>query len=359
MSKRVLAIIGAVVLVAFLVYVAVSSANGSYVAAFGIGSADVTASREGNAVVEKIRKLEGVGTATFAFTSGLFADRKSALSVTMRSSASLSEVEQVTALVRTEYNHGDGINAGAELAVVVPGAPRLELTDFAMSSIRLRQDLGAWDALWRATGTPISVQFGAADDRNLAFVSRKGASYSWIASHYSLLKALAKQGFTWTSPGVCSVGSLPDEAVIQFVARLSKIVPTVSCNSSVNQSGLVASPGGSNAVRPFVLVGFGTENSGQPFSAHAAQFAAVSRVLLDPHSPSANVGFFGAKSGKVTVLRFFTGSCADGTVTLTDPTDAASLAILKARGVDIVKHATLGQCSPKPAPSSPDPTPSG
>ena len=347
MPKRVLLIVAAVVLVAFLVYVGVSSANGSYLTAATIGGADVTAAHEGNAVIGRIRSVHGVKSADLAFTSGLFADRKSAISVAMRSSASLSQVEQVTVIVRDQYSHGDGKNAGAELELVMPGAPRLDMTDFSMSSRRLHNDLSAWNSLRAATGTAVSVQLGDADRRNLEFASGKGATYSWIASHYSLLKSLSRQGYTWTSPGVCSVGSLPDEAVVEFISRLSKIVPTVACNSPEDQSGLVVGPGGSNAIMPFVLVGFGNAGSPQPFSAHANQFAAVSKVLLSQRAPNANVGFFGVKNGKLTVLRFFTGTCESGTVTHPDPTDATSLAILKAHSVDIVKSATLGQCSPK------------
>jgi hypothetical protein len=359
MSTRVPVIVTGVVLLAFLVYVGVSSSNGSYLRASEIGAADVSALRDGNAVVGKIRLVPGVRSANFAFTSGLFADRKSALSVTMKSTAALTQVQRVTALVRDTYGHGEGANDGADLELSMPDAPALSVTDFSMSARRLDHDLTAWDSLRRATGTAVAVQLSSADHRNLEFVSRHGATFAWVASHYSLLKSLSAQGFTWTSPGVCSVGSLPDEAVIEVIARLSQIVPTTTCNSSESESPLAVAPGGSNAVMPFVVLGFGTSTSRQPFSAHARQFARVSAVLLSPSSPDVNVGFFEVSKGKLTVLRFFTGTCTSGVVTHSDPVDGRSLAILKSRGIDVVRRATLGQCSPKTPVPSASPTPDG
>jgi hypothetical protein len=97
----------------------------------------------------------------------------------------------------------------------------------------------------------------------------------------------------------------------------------------------------------------------EPFSAHVDQFARVAGVLLSPGAPSMNVGFFGAANGKLTTVRFFTGACATGIVTHPDKEDAAFLAMLKARGVDVRARATLGQCSPRPPTSAATPTPGG
>jgi hypothetical protein len=68
-----------------------------------------------------------------------------------------------------------------------------------------------------------------------------------------------------------------------------------------------------------------------------------------------NVGFFGVANGKLTIVRFFTGTCATGMVTHPDKEDAPSLSILKAHGVDVAARATLGQCSPRPSTSTPTP----
>jgi hypothetical protein len=359
MGKRVLVIVAAVVVVAFLAYVGVSSVNGSYVTAAGIAGADVTAAREGNAVVVKIRAVSGVKSASFGFTSGLIADRKSEMRVEMASTATLASVQRVVGIARAEYGHGVGTTAGAELDLTMSGAPALGVTDFSMSTAQLRSDLAAWDALRKSTGTAMSLQLADSNRRTLAFVSKDGTTYSWIASHYSLLKALSAEGFTWSSPGGCSVGSLPDEAVIAFIARLSTIIPVSPCNSSENQPGLVVAPGGAGALMPFVDLGFANGNTAQPFSAHAKQFAQVATILLGPSSPDMNIGFFGVASGKLTVLRFFTGDCTAGVITHSEKTDATSLSILKSRGVDVAKEATLGQCSPKQSVQSVTPTPGG
>ena len=359
MSKRVPVIVAAVVLLAFLVYIAVSSFNGSYVTAARIGSADVTASREGNAIVTKIRGGSGVRSATFGFTSGLLADRRSEIAVTMKPGVPASQVERIAVLVRDTYGHSRGSAAGAVLEIVTPGSPTLTMTDFSASHEQLAADFTAWSSLRKSIGSAISLHLASPNVRTLAFVSKKGATFVWVGRHYALLKSLAADGFTWSNPGVCSVDDLPDVAVVSVVAQLSSIVPFVSCNSSENQSGLMVAPGRLGGGPPTALLGFLKGTKGVPFSVHAAQFAAVATVLLFPKAPAMNVGFFGVNHGKLTVLRFFTGTCADGVVTHPDKTDAVSLAILKSRGVDIVKHATLGQCSPRVTVPSPTPTPGG
>jgi hypothetical protein len=359
MGKRALLIGASILVAAFLVYIGVASANGSYGTAIGIGGADMTAAREGNAVVTKIRMVPGVASATFAFTSGLIANRKSEITVQLASTAPLTSVRRVVDIARAEYGHGVGTSAGAVEELAVSAAPALDVSDFSMTDAQTRRDLGAWEALRRATGTAVTVQLADSGHKNLAFASRRGATYPWIAAHYSLLKSLSREGFTWTSDGVCDVGSLPDEAVIAVVARISKIVPVVSCNSSGDESGLQVSTGNGMSVSPAVQLGFTNGHVLEPFSVHAHQFAEVSTILLGSGVSTMNIGFFGSTHGKLTVLRFFTGTCTTGLVTHPDKVDAASLADLKSRGVDVVKRATLGQCTPRSAVASASPTPAG
>ena len=356
MSKRVVLIVAAVLVLGFLAYVGVNSFNGSYAAVAGIGAADVTASREGNSLLTKIRTVPGVASANFAFASGLIGDRKSTIAVKLRASASLSDVRHVVDLARTQYGHGVGDAAGAVLLVTGPDAPALTLTSFSMSSEHAASDLTAWESLRHSTGSTVSVELASSNRRTLTFASGSGASFDWIPKHYGLLTSLAADGFTWSDPGVCDVGALPDAQMIALISQLSAIVPVVPCNTAKPESGLAVSTGGAF---PGVVLGFVKGSEGVPFSAHASQFAQVAAVLLSPKTPNMNVGFFGVSGGKLTVLRFFTGSCASGVVTHPDPTDATSLSILKSRGVDIAKHATLGQCSPKQPLPSVKPTPAG
>jgi hypothetical protein len=358
MRKRVLVIVAGVVVVAFLVYVGVSSVNGSYGTAAGIGEADVTATNEGNTVVAKIRTVTGVQSASFVFSSGLLGDRKSELSVELKSSATLFTVSTVLTIAREQYANSAGLAAGAELTFVMPGAPQLDVTDFSMSSTQLHSDVAAWDALRTSTGTSISLQLAPGGRRTLAFVSHRGAAISWISSHYALLKSLSEEGFTWSSPGVCSVSSLPDEDIIEVIARVSAVVPIAPCNSAESQSGLEFA-GGSGKTIPTMLLGFVKGGKLQTFASHATQFAEVAMIALDPKTPSLNVAFFGFAGGKLTTLRFFTGPCASAVVPNADGTDPTSLSILKARGIDVVTRATLGSCAPPhPVPSA-SPTPAG
>jgi hypothetical protein len=355
MPKRMLLILAAVLVLAFLAYVGVSTANGSYAEAAGIAAQDVTATREGYAVLAKIQGAPGVKSATFAFTSGLIAGRKSIIAAKMREDASLADVRRVADLARDEYSHAPGTMAGAMLTVAVPGAPALTVRSFSMSSARLASDLKTWESLPRSEGTRISLELSVGGQRTLAIVSTRGASFEWMTEHYALLKTLTADGFTWTiNPGACQINYLPDSAVVAVMTKLSAIVP-VQCNQTTVESGLVVETG----APPSALLGFVKGRTMEPFSAHASQFARVARVLLSPEAPNMNVGFFGVVHGQLTVVRFFSGTCASGIVTHPDSEDAASLSILKARGVDVAARATLGQCSPRPPTPTATPTPAG
>lgn len=356
MSKRVVMIVAALLVVGFLIYVGVSSFDGSYGQAAAIGGADVTAARHGNALVTKLRAVSGVTSVSFGFTSGLVADRKSTMRVATSRTIPLNDVDRVVELARQMYTHGVGEKDGAVLEVASPGAPELTVTSFSMSSEQLAADLTAWQSLRQSMGSTVTLELASSNRRTLTFVSRSGASFPWISAHYTLLKSLAAKGFTWSDPGVCDVGELPDVTVIALLSQLAAIVPVVPCNTSKSESGLAVTTAG---VLPSVILGFVKGSDGVPFASHASQFSRVAAVLLSPEAPNVNVGFFGVSKGKLTVLRFFTGTCASGMVTHTDPTDATSLAILKAHGVDIATRATLGTCATNPATPSASPTPSG
>ena len=365
MSKRVPIIIIVIVLAAFLVYIGVSAVNGTYGRAAQIAGADVTASREGNALVTKIRTVPGVASASFGFTSELVADRKSQITVLMRGGALEAQLQRIAGLARADYDHGEGDRAGAVLEITTPGAPTLTITDLSVSATQLTADLSAWTELRKSIGSSISLRLASSNARTLVFAAKKGPTFAWVSRHYVLLKSLAAAGFNWSlpfgssNPGICEDAALPDVSVLSVLTELSSIVPIESCDSSQDQSGVEVYPSAPGGTPPAVLLGFVKGKTGVPFSTHAAQFAAVATVLLRSDAPNMNVGFFGADHEKPTVLRFFTGSCANGMVTNHDKTDAKSLSILRAHGVDILKHATLGQCSPKPAAPSSSPTPAG
>jgi hypothetical protein len=355
MPKRILLIIAAVLVLAFLVYVGVSAANGSYAEAAGIGAQDVAAAQEGNAVLAKIRTVPGVKSATFAFTPGLIAVRKSTIAAKMSGDASTADVRRVADLVLDEYSHAPGTMAGAMLTIAQPGAAALTITSFSMSSAELARDLRTWGSLPRSAGTRISLKLGVGGRRTLAIVSTSGASFEWMTEHYALLKLLTADGFAWTiNPGACEIVYLPDSAVVALMTKLSAIVP-VQCNQTTVESGLVVGTG----APPSALLAFVKGRTTEPFSAHVSQFTRVASVLLAPEAPNMNVGFFGVVHGKLTVVRFFTGTCASGIVTHPDKEDAASLSMLKAHGVDVAARATLGQCSPPSPTSTATPTPAG
>jgi hypothetical protein len=358
MRKRVLVIVAGIVVLAFLVYLGLSSLNDSNDTGTGIGAEDVTATTEGNAVVAKIRTMAGVRSASFEFSSGLAGDRKSELSVELQSSATLSTVSRSVAIARQQYAHGAGVLAGAELLFTMPGAPPLDVTDFALSTAQLHSDLGAWDALRASAGTSISLQLDPSNRRTLALVPHHGAALSWISAHYPLLTSLAAKGFGWSSPGACRVGSLPDEAMLQLIARLASVVPVAPCDSAESQSGFELS-GGSGTAIPTLLLGFVKSGKLQSFGSHAKQFAEVASIALDPRTPSINVAFFGFAGGRLTTLRFFTGKCASEIIPNPDGTDPTSLAILKARGIDVSTRATLGSCHPRRSEPTVSPTSAG
>jgi hypothetical protein len=362
MSKRVLLIVAAVLLLAFLAYVGVSAANGSYTTAAGTGTEDVTALREGNAVLTKIQAASGVKSATFAFTSGLISNRKSMFAVKMTSDASLAEVRHVTDLAREEYDHGPGTAAGAVLTIDLPGAPALTVSNFSMSSVQLSTDLGVWESIPQSTGISISVELGDRGPPTLAIVSTRRASIAWMAKRYALLKTLAADGFALTNPARCDLDDLPNQAVLEVMTKLSAIVP-VACNSSKQESVLTVQTGVPHGAvhtdeTPTALLGFVNGRTPQPFSTHASEFARVASVLLSPTAPNMNVAFFGTVNGKPTGVDFFTGTCPTG---IWHPTsqDAAPLSILKADGVDVPARATLGLCLEPPATPSATATPAG
>jgi hypothetical protein len=361
MSKRVVVIFAIVLVLAFLAYVGASAANGSYTAAVGIGAQDVAASREGYAVLAKIQAVHGVKSATFAFTSGLIADRKSMIAAKLIAEASPADVRRVADLARDEYNNAQGTAAGAVLTIELPGAPVLTIANFSMSSAQLSRDLTIWESIPQSTETSISVEIGDRGQRTLAISSTRRATIAWMGKHYAVLKALAADGFTSTNPAGCDLNDLPDQAVLSVMTRLSAIVP-VACNSSKEESVLTVQTGVPHGAvhtdeTSTALLGFVKGTTPEPFGSHASEFAQVAHVLLSPKSPKMNVGFFGAIKGKPTDLRFFTGTCATGMVTHPVKEDAPSLSMLKARGVDIETRATLGLCAPRS--STPTPTPLG
>jgi hypothetical protein len=363
MPKRILLIIAAVLVLAFLVYVGVSATNGSYAEAAGNGAQDVAAAQEGNAVLAKIRTAPGVTSATFTFTPGLIAVRKSTIAAKMSGDASPADVRRVADLVLDEYSHAPGTMAGAMLTITQPGAAALTITSFSKSSAELASDLAIWESIPQSTDTSISVEFGDRSQRTLALVSTRRASIAWIRKHYAVVKALAADGFTWTNPAGCDLNDLPDQEVLAVMTKLSAIVP-VACNSSKEESVLTVQtdvPHGAVHTHetPSALLGFVSGVKTEPFSVHVSEFAQVARVLLSPEAPNMNVGFFGIVNGKPTDVLFFTGTCATGIVTHPDKEDAASLSMLKAHGVDVAARATLGQCSPRPATPTATPTPAG
>jgi hypothetical protein len=354
MAKRILLALTAVLVLAFLAYVGVSAANGNYGEAAGIGAQDAAAANEGYAVVGKIREVPWVTSATFAFTPGLVAERKSMFTVKMTATASLTDIGRVADLVRNEYDHSPGTAAGAVLAIVLPGAPALSLASFWVSRAQLASELTIWGSIPQSTGTSISVGFGNRGQRTLAIVSTRRASFAWMAKHYALLKALAADGFTWTNPGGCILNDLPDPAALAVMTKLSAIVP-VACNSSKQESVLLMETG----VPPSALLSFVAGSKTEPFSAHASQFARVAAVLLSRTVPRMNVGFSGMVNGKPTDLVFFTGTCSTNIVASPYKQDAASLSILKSYGVDIADRATLGICLEAPFTPTATSTPAG